>query len=637
VTVAQTKRSTVPAWLSIEIRPSPARGKPLTLCVGETKDLLARVTLTVIQLFGGGIALAPLEPTVANSAPAVASVTQKESQPTNYGVAEPFQGARFDLTGTKPGKGTLTFKATLSAGWGGGNERYGYGPGPQPALHATTTLDYRVRQCDYVVSAVHRWTLPNTLAVATMGDVRVTVDDQDQLHGSGQLEWILSHRVPTCSARNTAQPSGVDITGSVSDDGTASVDLAYQAVSMTLTVTCPRPCGGACRHQTSYTTTPPDLAFSVPADGGTTVRPHVGPGGFAGTAIITVQPVERTAVAAAGPSMARVSPRAAPHGLLSAASAQGVVPSEGPGASPSAGPSPGLPGVQVTLDLADGPFDLPDPTMGLADLTSYVAMLTVSFDGTIDGTPVAATSHTTMQASPGGRALTIDRGPDAPMSWRAEVDGVAYAKEGDGACSVASVPEGGSLAEAFEPARQLAPLIGASDAGEGSVDGVPTHRHAFDQGSLVLPFIERASGEVSVAASDGHVVRYRLSVDAGPEHLGDGVAGTRTLEYELTIPTEPSPIGLPADCPPVVDGPLLDDATDVVARPAMLMFQSAMGISKAVRAYTKLLKGERWKADGEPVVTKSTALLTFRKGKVSLTVIMRRASGSTTVRVVRTP
>jgi hypothetical protein len=199
-----------------------------------------------------------------------------------------------------------------------------------------------------------------------------------------------------------------------------------------------------------------------------------------------------------------------------------------------------------------------------------------------------------------------------------------------------AVREGGSFAAWFEPAMQLAPLVGADDAGSETVDGIPVHRYAFDDRAVVLPFIMGASGEVSVAAPDGHVVRYRLRVDAGPPYFGAEVTGSRTLDYELSVPREPLAIRLPTDCPPPVDAPLLPDATQISRRPGVLTFHSELGLSKAAKAYAKLLKAQRWKADGQPVVTRSTALLAFRKGKVDLTIVMRRASGSTTVQVMRT-
>jgi hypothetical protein len=452
------------------------------------------------------------------------------------------------------------------------------------------------------------------------------------------LEWVLRHRVPPCSSRDTVEPSGVDISGEVGDDGVATMRLAYQVASARSSVTCPAPCRGGCTQRSSYSIAPTEVAFSVPAGGGTTVMSQPIPGGFAGTVIITVEPVERSGVAWTGSSAATTPRRASGQDRVSVASAQVV---DGPPAGDAAGSpppdaSPGPPVTEVTLDLADGPFDLPDPSMGLADLPSYTSTLTVSFEGTVAGAPLSATSSAVMRVSSAGRELTIDRGPAGPTSWYAEVGGTAYTKEGDGPCMAEAVREGGSFAAWFEPAMQLAPLVGADDAGSETVDGIPVHRYAFDDRAVVLPFIMGASGEVSVAAPDGHVVRYRLRVDAGPPYFGAEVTGSRTLDYELSVPREPLAIRLPTDCPPPVDAPLLPDATRITRRPGVLTFHSELGLSKAAKAYAKLLKAQRWKADGQPVVTRSTALLAFRKGKVDLTIVMRRASGSTTVQVMRT-
>jgi hypothetical protein len=156
------------------------------------------------------------------------------------------------------------------------------------------------------------------------------------------------------------------------------------------------------------------------------------------------------------------------------------------------------------------------------------------------------------------------------------------------------------------------------------------------QSSLLLVGPAEASGDVWVAESDGHVVRYRVRLEAGPEVLGEGVSGTRGMGYELSTPEKPVALDLPADCPPMVDAPVLDDATDVVRRPGIISFRSPMAIARATRRFTRQLRDEGWKPSFPAEVTKSTALLGFRKGKRELTVVMRRRAGETRAHVVIT-
>jgi hypothetical protein len=295
-------------------------------------------------------------------------------------------------------------------------------------------------------------------------------------------------------------------------------------------------------------------------------------------------------------------------------------------ADPSESPAP--------IELGNGPFDLPDPAAGLADLTSYVATLTVTFSGTSAGASVNATAEATMRVSPQGRELVIDRGSDGEATWRAEIGGTAYSKEGASPCATRPVVDGESLTELYEPAWLLAPLFGADEAGTEVVDDAPAHHYAFDRRALALPVVANASGDVWVAERDGHVVRYRMSLDAGPPYFGEGIEGTRSLEYEVSTVNEPLAIDLPSDCPVPLGIPPLPDATDVVRRPLLLSFNSRMSLARAVRTYPKLLRAERWKPSIRPAVTRSTALLAFRKGTSNLTVIMRRRSGTIDVQAV---
>ena len=332
---------------------------------------------------------------------------------------------------------------------------------------------------------------------------------------------------------------------------------------------------------------------------------------------------------------------APPLGLIAQSAAPGTSLVGSPGLAASVAPraEPIPSGVPVELEFADGPFDLLDPAVGLADLTSYVATLSVTFDGTVEGSPVNATSSASMRVTPVGSDLTIDRGSNGPTSYRADVAGISYATEGDGACTAVPTAEGESLADLDEPASQLHALVGADEAGSETVNDLPTRHYTFDERALGPINVTTASGEVWVADPGGYVVRYRLSLDAGPAYLGEGTSGTRTVDYDLTDPNGSVAIELPEDCPAQSDVPVPPDATDVVRLPGIVSFQSTMSLKQAAKFYTTQLRSLGWKADkllgvAAPV---TTAMLGFTKGEGALTIVMHDRSGSIDVRIVETP
>jgi hypothetical protein len=595
-TAAQRQRRTVQVILWLEVRP---QASPLVICVGERKDLLVQ-----LNGFGGDYILrmrpAQLEPgalVATNDQPRRAKLQKKDNRPQNYGVTEPYQGERFDLTGLRPGEGLLTLKATLY----------------HVAEPASTTVKYKVQKCDYRLSTVQTLTSPGAFLAMTMDEVQVTADDSGRLSGVGVPDWVVRPADLLCRVRATideARP--VEVSGQIDEDGTLALDLDHADVSVTMAMRCPR-LRGVSRTWTD-TWGLSDRHVSFPGDGGAVSTIQSRPG-HRETMAITVEPVERQAVAVAGTRL-----------MLAAMAAR-------PSPTPTVPPDPA---VELTFEVADGPFDLLDPTVGLADRESYVASLTNAFEGTVAGEPVSASTTATLQVAPHGRELTIERSPDGPTSWRAEVKGFSFSREGDGPCVAGLVVDGEALADLFEPAAELAPFFGASEAVSESVEGMPASRHSLDEASLVLAGPVSVTGDVWVAEDDGRVLRYQARVEAGPDILGEGVTGTRIVDYQLSTPEKPPAISLPDDCPLPVDAPVPDGATDVVRRPGMLSFGSPTAIARAARSYTRLLRDKGWKPTFPAEVTKSTALLGFRKGKRDITVVMRRRSGETRAHVAMT-
>jgi hypothetical protein len=273
--------------LRVTVRPQQPRYR---LCAGETKELLVDVSATMIggfNLLSSGRGL-PAPTTARNSAPTIATLTGKEDRPDNYGVPEPFRGFRYDLKGLRPGTGTLTFTARLPA------RETTTGPyDTWPAASATTTVGYEVKPCDYEISAVHIWRIPGTVPTASMDTIRVSADESGKLSGSGTLDWIIVHTLPACKTEDTVSPSGVTISGQVAEDGKVTLDLDYETASGTSSYECPAPCRGRCSGSESYTMVPSRLSLSFPGQGGSVTKKQPIPGGFRGSATITVTPVSR--------------------------------------------------------------------------------------------------------------------------------------------------------------------------------------------------------------------------------------------------------------------------------------------------------------------------------------------------------
>src|SRR5262245_9241149 len=73
------------------------------------------------------------------------------------------------------------------------------------------------------------------------------------------------------------------------------------------------------------------------------------------------------------------------------------------------------PVVPIQATFGSGPFNLLSPTVGLSELSSYQATLTISFDGTHAGQSEQWTHSYTMlvRQTPPARQLTVDVSEDA--------------------------------------------------------------------------------------------------------------------------------------------------------------------------------------------------------------------------------
>jgi hypothetical protein len=312
-----------------------------------------------------------------------------------------------------------------------------------------------------------------------------------------------------------------------------------------------------------------------------------------------------------------------------------------PGAAPASSTRPETLRLEIPDDsFGSGPFVLEDPQVGLPDLASYTATLTMAFDGTRDGLPEKTTKTYVMQVSsePAYRQLTIETDHPAfevAAVYRAETSGTAYERLADGACIANPVRPGFSLGDRLEPASFLLGPIGADEAGAETIGEVETLRYTFDEKALSLQGVTEAKGEVWIAAEGGYVVKYVLTQAGESGIFAEGLEGTLTYDYTLTSIDQTAMIELPADCPaPRIDAPLLPDASNVVNQGGALTYQTASSVPDATAFYQEQLLVLGWQPQGEPGIEDGGAILPYQQEQRTLTVILWSSDGATFVQVV---
>ena len=217
------------------------------------------------------------------------------------------------------------------------------------------------------------------------------------------------------------------------------------------------------------------------------------------------------------------------------------VPSEVPDELPGEVPDDKYP-QEITIEkdivYGSGPFEFPDPQVGLSDLSSYKAILTLAFDGTRDGKVETWSKKYVMLTTrdPAARQLTIEKSgdiPDPTPLFMAELDGADYEKSGEQACDTTAIQAGNSLADRYEPVLFVDGVIGADEAGSDTVNDVASDRYTFDQRAVGEDGVTESSGELWVASEGGYLIKYVLTRKAKADYFGEGVEGTLTLDYEL--------------------------------------------------------------------------------------------------------
>ena len=306
------------------------------------------------------------------------------------------------------------------------------------------------------------------------------------------------------------------------------------------------------------------------------------------------------------------------------------------GGSPSETEDPAENGIEVNVEFGPGAFVLQDPLVGLVNLSSYTATLTISFNGTRGGEAEQSSKNyvTLVTKEPAARLLTVTGGGGALVV--AEAQGASYERPAEGPCVGNVLDADNPLGARSEPAGFLNGVIGAEETGSETVNDVASTHYTFDQRAFGLTDdFTKSTGELWIAVDGGYVVKYLLTTVAGADYFGEGIEGTQTWDYELTGANQPLVIELPADCPAgMIDAPLMPDAANVVNMPGVLSFDTASSPADVAAFYEQQLVALGWNIVGEPATTEATGLLQFARGSATVTVAITAEAGLTSVSIV---
>jgi hypothetical protein len=295
--------------------------------------------------------------------------------------------------------------------------------------------------------------------------------------------------------------------------------------------------------------------------------------------------------------------------------------------------------VEANVVFGSGPFNFPDTKAGLADLSSYKATLILSFDGTRAGQPSQWSKTYVMLSAkePEALQLTIEKAgdlSDLDTVLMAEVDGAAYEARGENACNANVIEEGNSLIERLDPAGFLSFVIGAEEAGVGTVNEVAANHYTFDERAFGQLGLAKSTGEMWVASEGGYIIKYIVTTEGDADYFGEGVEGILTWDYELTDVNQPVTFTLPDDCPAgMVNVPLLPDASNVLNMPSILAYETASSLADIATFYQSEIPNLGWELTGEPTITDTTVLMDFTQGDQTMAIVVTMSKG-TTVNVI---
>ena len=307
-------------------------------------------------------------------------------------------------------------------------------------------------------------------------------------------------------------------------------------------------------------------------------------------------------------------------------------------------PTPGSTPETFVANVATGPGpgNIMDTTAGLADLASYTATLTITFDGTNAAQPSKWSTTTVMMTAkePAARQLTVTSSGDVPdptTLFRAELNGATFDKRGDEPCVADVIGADPEAAPLVGPAKALSAVIGADAAGSETMNGTAADHYTFDERAILQTGRSTSTGEAWVATNGGYVVKYLLQSKAGAGLFGDGIDGTITWDYELTGVDQPIAMSLPEDCPAgLVDAPTLPDAANVDNLPGLLTYDTSTPVADVVAFYQTELASRGWTASEDATIDDTSAAIEFTQGSATLVLTVTVDGSVTSVQLLAT-
>jgi hypothetical protein len=239
--------------------------------------------------------------------------------------------------------------------------------------------------------------------------------------------------------------------------------------------------------------------------------------------------------------------------------------------------------------------------------------------------------------NPVARQWTIEQTADASAAeviFTAEIDGLDYEKIGEGSCIANVTQPDDRLSDSLELASLLSGVIGAEEAGTETVNQIETNHYTFDQHALGQEEITQSTGELWVASDGEYIVKYVLTSIGNADFFGEGVEGTLSFDYELSDINLPIEIILPEDCPPgLVNTPMLQDASNVENFPGLQTYDSSASIADAAAFYEAQLPPLGWTAQGDPLISDTTAVLLYTKGEQAMVINIEAADQASQVTI----
>jgi hypothetical protein len=218
-----------------------------------------------------------------------------------------------------------------------------------------------------------------------------------------------------------------------------------------------------------------------------------------------------------------------------------------------------------------------------------------------------------------------------------EVGGTSYSIiPGVGCISGAGGDMAGDFDDVLDTDELIEEIEGAEYVGEETVNGVATYHYRFDEsgfGESELQLRE-GTGDLYVSQEHGYVVRMVIDGTGEMELFDEGVSdGHLRMTMDVTDVGQPIVIEPPAECDlSGSDFPVMAGARNMATFAGLTTYEVDAALNDVVSFYETEMSARGYQVDGEPFVTDSTALMTFRaEGLPTVSVTLGADSGTVSV------